>query len=35
MMCRIHEVRPLICREFEMGESHCVDERDKLFITLN
>ena len=24
MMCRIYEVRPLICREFEMGEPDCV-----------
>jgi Fe-S-cluster containining protein len=35
MMCPIHEVRPLICREFEMGEPDCVDERDKWFIKLN
>ena len=34
MMCRIYEVRPLICGEFEMGEPDCVDERDKWFITL-
>lgn len=34
MMCRIYEVRPLICREFEMGEPDCVDERDKWFIKL-
>jgi len=26
MMCRIYEVRPLICREFEMGEPDCVDD---------
>ncbi|HDZ8880943.1 hypothetical protein [Aeromonas dhakensis] len=35
MMCRIHEVRPLICREFEMGEPDCIDERDKWFIKLD
>jgi hypothetical protein len=35
MMWRIYEVRPLICREFEMGEPDCVDERDKWFIKLN
>ncbi len=35
MMCRIYEVRPLICREFEMGEPDCIDERDKWFITRN
>ena len=35
MMCRIYEVRPLICREFEMGEPDCVDERDKWFIKLS
>ena len=35
MMCRIYEVRPLICREFEMGEPDCLDERDKWFITLS
>ncbi|MCF5719466.1 YkgJ family cysteine cluster protein, partial [Aeromonas veronii] len=27
-------VRPLICREFEMGEPDGVDERDKWFIKL-
>ncbi len=35
MMCRIYEVRPLICREFEMGEPDCIDERDKWFIRLD
>jgi len=34
-MCRIYEVRPLICREFEMGAPDCVDERDKWFINLS
>lgn len=28
----MYKVRPLICREFEMGEPDCVDERDKWFI---
>lgn len=27
MMCKIYEQRPLICREFEMGESECISER--------
>ncbi|MFQ1789569.1 hypothetical protein ACK348_01760 [Aeromonas veronii] len=31
----MYEVRPLICREFEMGEPDCVDERDKWFIKLD
>lgn len=27
MRCTIYEVRPLICREFEMGSAECLDER--------
>jgi Fe-S-cluster containining protein len=27
LMCRIYELRPLICREFAMGEDECVEER--------
>ena len=27
MRCTIYEVRPLICREFEMGSAECRDER--------
>ncbi len=27
LMCSIYENRPLICREFEMGEEDCVTER--------
>ncbi|MEH6579633.1 MAG: YkgJ family cysteine cluster protein [Amphritea sp.] len=27
MMCTIYENRPLICREFEMGEYECIAER--------
>ncbi|MEH6469716.1 MAG: YkgJ family cysteine cluster protein [Halopseudomonas sp.] len=27
MMCQIYQNRPLICREFEMGESECIAER--------
>jgi len=27
MRCTIYEVRPLICREFEMGSAECQDER--------
>lgn len=35
MLYLIHEVRPLICRKFEMGEPDCISERDKGFIRLN
>lgn len=27
MRCSIYELRPLICREFEMGSAECQDER--------
>lgn len=27
MLCTIYENRPFICREFEMGEYECIDER--------
>ncbi|MBK6960077.1 MAG: YkgJ family cysteine cluster protein [Gammaproteobacteria bacterium] len=27
LMCRIYAQRPLICREFAMGEEECVKER--------
>ncbi|MCL6416641.1 YkgJ family cysteine cluster protein [Aestuariirhabdus sp. Z084] len=27
MSCTIYELRPLICREFEMGSAECVVER--------
>ena len=27
MRCTIYEVRPLICREFEMGAPECLEER--------
>ena len=27
MRCTIYEKRPLICREFEMGEYECIEER--------
>lgn len=27
LMCRIYDNRPLICREFEMGQDECVAER--------
>jgi Fe-S-cluster containining protein len=27
LMCRIYALRPLICREFAMGEDECVEER--------
>jgi Fe-S-cluster containining protein len=32
LMCKIYENRPLICREFEMGEYECVAER-KLYLS--
>jgi Fe-S-cluster containining protein len=28
MMCKIYEKRPLICREFKMGDADCIDERN-------
>ncbi|RJX68394.1 YkgJ family cysteine cluster protein [Vibrio sinensis] len=28
-MCSIYELRPWICREFEMGSYECQDERDE------
>ena len=27
MMCTIYKKRPLICREFEMGDVECLNER--------
>ncbi len=27
MLCTIYDKRPLICREFEMGEYECIEER--------
>jgi Fe-S-cluster containining protein len=27
MMCSIYELRPWICREFEMGGYECLEER--------
>lgn len=27
MMCRIYELRPLVCREFALGGSDCLAER--------
>jgi Fe-S-cluster containining protein len=27
LLCTIYENRPFICREFEMGEYECIDER--------
>lgn len=29
LLCGIYEVRPLICREFEMGEYECIAERQE------
>jgi Fe-S-cluster containining protein len=28
MLCSIYEDRPLVCREFEMGEPDCITERN-------
>jgi uncharacterized protein len=30
LKCRIYEKRPLVCREFEMGEYECLVERAAL-----
>lgn len=30
MRCTIYERRPLICREYEMGDSDCIGERSRL-----
>jgi Fe-S-cluster containining protein len=30
MLCTIYERRPLICREFEVGDSDCLNERRQL-----
>lgn len=30
MRCSIYELRPLICREFEMGSPECEDERREM-----
>lgn len=27
MRCRIYEQRPMLCRDFAMGEQECIDER--------
>jgi Fe-S-cluster containining protein len=27
MLCRIYDVRPMVCREFEVGASECLTER--------
>lgn len=27
MLCTIYEVRPTICRDFQMGDYECVEER--------
>tara|TARA_R110002095_G_scaffold213233_4_gene203485 strand:+ start:3317 stop:3538 length:222 start_codon:yes stop_codon:yes gene_type:complete len=31
MRCRIYQQRPLICREFEMAEQECINERAEYF----
>src|ERR1035437_1429769 len=30
MKCTIYERRPIICRDFQMGESDCIGERSRL-----
>ena len=30
MRCTIYEHRPMICRDYRMGESDCIDERSRL-----
>jgi len=29
MRCRIYERRPMVCREFQVGSSECIEERAK------
>ena len=31
MRCTIYERRPDICRDYEMGDSDCIEERGKFF----
>jgi uncharacterized protein len=31
MLCRVYERRPAICRDYQVGDSDCVAEREKLF----
>ncbi len=30
LLCRIYERRPMICRQFQVGESDCIEERSSL-----
>ena len=30
MKCSIYERRPIVCRDFQMGESDCIGERSRL-----
>jgi len=30
MRCRIYERRPIVCRDYRMGESDCIGERSRL-----
>ncbi|MFH1038584.1 MAG: YkgJ family cysteine cluster protein [PVC group bacterium] len=32
MMCKIYDNRPLLCREFQMGEDECLTERAEHYI---
>jgi Fe-S-cluster containining protein len=34
MRCRIYERRPIICRDYQMGESDCIGERSRLLVQL-
>jgi Fe-S-cluster containining protein len=29
MLCSIYDMRPLICREYQVGDYDCVSERDR------
>jgi uncharacterized protein len=32
MLCRIYEMRPGVCREFQMGAAECVTQRQALTV---
>ena len=32
MLCRIYERRPLICREYQAGDSDCISQRAQMLI---
>ena len=33
MLCNIYEHRPVICRDYQAGESDCLDQRAQLTVT--